>query len=172
MHFMRRRCALVGVTMARPACARYTVPTTTQPSSSIRTDTESRRITVQAKPEVSDNHSDPPHLAPIELRTPIDDDRRVAVRKATGDGKADATGCAGHDRCLAGKIDFHMSLWFHSAANKTWQSFRANPRSAPIWLWICRPSARRRPRRFSAHSSRIIISRSARCQPRTRDEAA
>ena len=53
MRFTRRRCALAGMTMVRPVCARYTALITTLPSSSIRTDTGSRRITVQPKPEVS-----------------------------------------------------------------------------------------------------------------------
>src|SRR5215471_6962909 len=39
--------------MVRRGYVRFTAPTTTPPSSSIQTDTESRRTTVQPKPEVS-----------------------------------------------------------------------------------------------------------------------
>jgi hypothetical protein len=55
--------------MVRPVCARYTALITTLPSSSIRTDTGSRRITVQPKPEVSPNQNDRLPLAPIEPTT-------------------------------------------------------------------------------------------------------
>jgi hypothetical protein len=44
MRFTRRRCGQVGMTTARRVFAQFTVPTTTPPSSSIRTDTASRRI--------------------------------------------------------------------------------------------------------------------------------
>jgi len=57
-------CALAGVTTVPPVCA--TAPTTTPPSSLIRTDTGSRRIAAQAKPEVSPNQNDPLPLAPVE----------------------------------------------------------------------------------------------------------
>ena len=49
--FTRRRCARAGMTTVRPVCARYTAPITTLPSSSIQTDTGSRRIPVPPKPE-------------------------------------------------------------------------------------------------------------------------
>jgi hypothetical protein len=66
MHFTLRRCAQVGKTTVRPVCARFTGPIITLPSSSIRTDIGLKRITVQAKPEVSPNQNDPLPLAPIE----------------------------------------------------------------------------------------------------------
>jgi catechol 2,3-dioxygenase-like lactoylglutathione lyase family enzyme len=53
MHFTLLRCAQVGKTTVRPVCARFAAPTTTLPSSSIQTDTASKHITVQARPEVS-----------------------------------------------------------------------------------------------------------------------
>ena len=53
MRFTQRRCTQVGKTTVRPVCARFTGPITTLPSSSIQTDTASKHITVQARPEVS-----------------------------------------------------------------------------------------------------------------------
>src|SRR5262249_22993020 len=53
MHFTRRHCAQAGITTVRPACARFMDLTTMPPSSSIQTDTASRRTTVQPKSEVS-----------------------------------------------------------------------------------------------------------------------
>ena len=53
MRFTRRRCAQAGMTTVYPVCARFTAPIITLPSSSIRMDTGSRRITVQPKPEVT-----------------------------------------------------------------------------------------------------------------------
>ena len=48
--------AAAGKTMVRPVYVRFTPPTTMRPSSSIQTDTGSRHITVQSKPEVSYHH--------------------------------------------------------------------------------------------------------------------
>jgi catechol 2,3-dioxygenase-like lactoylglutathione lyase family enzyme len=64
--FTRRRWPQAGMIMVRPVCARYTALITTPPLSSIRTDTGSRRITVQPRPEVSYNQSDRLPLARIE----------------------------------------------------------------------------------------------------------
>jgi hypothetical protein len=66
MRFTRRRCDQAGMTTVRPVYVRYMAPITTRPSSSIQTDIESRHITVQPKPEVSQNHSAP---SQIKLRT-------------------------------------------------------------------------------------------------------
>jgi len=54
--FTRRRLPQGGATMVRPVYVRFTPPTTTPPSSSIQTDTGSKHITVQSKPEVSYHH--------------------------------------------------------------------------------------------------------------------
>jgi hypothetical protein len=51
--FTRLRCAPAGMTTACPVCARNTALIITLPSSSIRTDTGSRPITVRAKLELS-----------------------------------------------------------------------------------------------------------------------
>ena len=51
-HFTRLRGAPAGMTTAHPVCARNTALIITLPSSSIRTDTGSRPITVPAKPEL------------------------------------------------------------------------------------------------------------------------
>jgi hypothetical protein len=59
MCFTRWRCAPAGMTTVRPVCALNTAPITTPPSSSIRTDTGSRLIAAQAKPEVSYSRTDP-----------------------------------------------------------------------------------------------------------------
>ena len=53
MRFTRQLWRQAGTTMVRPVYVRFTPPTTTPPSSLIQTDTESRHITVQPKPEVS-----------------------------------------------------------------------------------------------------------------------
>src|SRR5580704_3491484 len=101
MRFMRRRCALVGATTVHPVCARYTAPITTPPSSSIRTDTGWRRITVQAKPEVSHNQNDPLRLASIE---PTTNRAWLAHQEYSKRGRCDylplmdATACAHEER--------------------------------------------------------------------------
>ena len=64
MRFTRRRCALAGMTTVHPVCARYTARITTPPSSLTRTDTGSRRITVQPKPEASHVQND--HLPRLQ----------------------------------------------------------------------------------------------------------
>jgi hypothetical protein len=51
MRFTQPRCALAGVTTVHPACVRYMAPITTPRSSLTRTDTGSRRTTVQARRE-------------------------------------------------------------------------------------------------------------------------
>src|SRR5215472_8418509 len=56
MRFTRQPWPQGDTKMVRPVYVRFTAPATTPPSSSTRTDTGSRRITVQPKPDVSYHH--------------------------------------------------------------------------------------------------------------------
>jgi len=65
-HAAALRSGALGGDNGAPGLRPNTAPSTMPPSSLTRTDTGSRRITVQARPEVSQDGNAPP---PIELRT-------------------------------------------------------------------------------------------------------